>query len=280
MTTVVAQITTGTDDGSYFSNSSFVMYPMVQSGTPSATGFLRFAGLAIPAASTVTAATLTLVSQLTATTPFPTTTIVGAAADNPAAPTSYSDLSARVRTSASVSWTPSAWTSGASYASGDLSTVVQEIVDRPGWVSGNALMLFWQPPATGQTLYANGYEQGSGIPTLTIDYASAPTGVTGTTSQTLPLLTQSAAVTVTVPTSTGTVAQTLPAVTQTATAVGPFVPNATVDGTDVVLTWEAKSGSGYAVERDGSIVAFGLTDETYTDTPGEGEHTYRVGVLA
>lgn len=58
-----------------------------------------------------------------------------------------------------------------------------------------------------------------------------------------------------------------------------FTVTATVDGNDVVLTWDDRAAT-YAVERDSAVVAWGIAALTYTDTPGDGEHTYRVGVIA
>ena len=68
------------------------------------------------------------------------------AADNAATFASgSSNISARPRTGASASWTPPSWTTvgeaGAGRADPDLSALIQEIVNRPGWVSGNALAL-------------------------------------------------------------------------------------------------------------------------------------------
>jgi hypothetical protein len=54
------------------------------------------------------------------------------------------DVSARARTVAAVSWTPSSWSAGAAgpdQRTPDLAPVVQEIIDRPGWERGNALAL-------------------------------------------------------------------------------------------------------------------------------------------
>jgi len=54
-------------------------------------------------------------------------------------------ISSRDRTTASVAWHPPPWPEverqGADQRTPDLSEVVQEIVDRPGWETGNALGL-------------------------------------------------------------------------------------------------------------------------------------------
>lgn len=44
-------------------------------------------------------------------------------------------------TSAQVSWSPDDWFDGSLYASGDISAIIQEIVDRPEWYEGNAISL-------------------------------------------------------------------------------------------------------------------------------------------
>ncbi|MBW8035453.1 MAG: hypothetical protein FVQ79_07435 [Planctomycetes bacterium] len=47
------------------------------------------------------------------------------------------------RTSNTVVWNPTVWTADVVYTSPDLVLIIQEIIDRPGWVSGNDLGLFW-----------------------------------------------------------------------------------------------------------------------------------------
>jgi hypothetical protein len=71
-------------------------------------------------------------------------TLEGEAADT-AAPflTATGDISWRLRTAASVAWNPAPWLTageaGPDQQTPDLSPILQEIVDRPGWSSGNAL---------------------------------------------------------------------------------------------------------------------------------------------
>ena len=54
------------------------------------------------------------------------------------------DVTDRPRTLAAVVWDPPAWTqngaSGADQRTPELTTIVQEIIDRPGWSAGNALV--------------------------------------------------------------------------------------------------------------------------------------------
>ena len=51
------------------------------------------------------------------------------------------NLSARTQTSATVSWSPTDWTQDETYDSADLTAIIQEIVDRPSWAPGNAMVL-------------------------------------------------------------------------------------------------------------------------------------------
>lgn len=68
--------------------------------------------------------------------------IRGEAADNAATYSiSRDDLSSRGRTAAASLWSPGSWDRGRTYRTENLAPVVQEIVGRSGWRSGNALAL-------------------------------------------------------------------------------------------------------------------------------------------
>lgn len=108
--------------------------------------------------------------------------IQGHAADNPPTFTSSSfSISSLPRTAALASWSPAPWTvvgeAGSSQRTPDLSAVLQEIVDRPGWSSGNALVLVIT--GSGRRV-AEAYEgDPAGAPLLHVDYsASDPPTVT------------------------------------------------------------------------------------------------------
>jgi hypothetical protein len=73
-------------------------------------------------------------------------TIEGEASDNaPTFGSSKNNIVNRLRTFHHVSWAPPAWTTvgaaGLDQRTPDLSAIIQEIVDRPGWTSGNGLAL-------------------------------------------------------------------------------------------------------------------------------------------
>lgn len=107
---------------------------------------IRFPGVTIPAGATVSAAVLKLTGRFTqGAGANPDSKVWGEAADNPAAPTSISDFNGRTLTSASsATWTHSGWTVNTQYTSPSIAAVIQEIVNRGGWASGNALILYWR----------------------------------------------------------------------------------------------------------------------------------------
>jgi hypothetical protein len=103
---------------------------------------LRFTGVTIPPASPITNAYVEFIAA--AADPQNTDLlIVGEASDDAATFVALdNDLSSRPTTTASVAWdTVAPWVLGEPQASPDISDVLQEIVDRPGWSSGNALAL-------------------------------------------------------------------------------------------------------------------------------------------
>jgi len=126
---------------------------------------LRFTGITIPQGTTISDARIDLVSSSTASGIGPTnTTIVGQDVDDasvilaPNCPTSICapfgtlffsstfDITSRDETDASVPWNNIPVTSsGATISSApDISSIVQEIVDREGWESGNDMFFRFQ----------------------------------------------------------------------------------------------------------------------------------------
>lgn len=115
----------------------------------------RFQNVTIPVGATVASATLELRSWGSGTTSF-TTVIRAQAADSASAfSTSSYNISNRTRTTAQVSWA----TSSTSYSDGQIMTspsfasVVQEVIDRSGWASGNSLVIIAQGTAGSKGVY-------------------------------------------------------------------------------------------------------------------------------
>jgi len=107
-------------------------------------GGMRFANVTIPKGATITAAYLTLQARDSHSLTTVNSCIKGEAADNAASFSNVTDFDNRVRTSANVAWDSiPAWTAGIDYNSPEVKTVIQEIINRAGWASGNALVIFW-----------------------------------------------------------------------------------------------------------------------------------------
>jgi|TARA_Y100000033_G_C2710481_1_gene93110 hypothetical protein len=99
-------------------------------------GFFRFQNITISQSATILSAYFKPYKSSYASVPL---VIHGIAADDAAAPSTGSDLAASNFTSANVNWTDS--TGSTQQTSSDIKTIIQEIVDRSGWSSGNALTL-------------------------------------------------------------------------------------------------------------------------------------------
>jgi len=146
------QSTSGT---MYLSNSKITL---VRTSNNRTIG-LRFTGVNIPQGALISEAQLQFTVDTT-TTEATSLTIQAQASDNAPAFTSTSNnISSRVKTTAAVTWTPAEWNvrelSGPDQRTPDLAPVLQEVIDRPGWDSGNALAIIIT--GTGQRI-ADAYE--------------------------------------------------------------------------------------------------------------------------
>jgi hypothetical protein len=134
---------------------------------------LRFTGVTIPSGATVSRAWVQFVADETQN-EATSLVVQGQAADHAGAfTTALGNVSTRPRTVASVGWSPPAWTqvgeAGPGQRTPDLSAVLQEIVGRPGWASGNALALI--VTGTGHRT-AESYEgKAAAAPLLHVEYA-------------------------------------------------------------------------------------------------------------
>ena len=92
----------------------------------------------------------------------------------------------RITTVAQASWQPGAWNWLSSYTSPDISSIIQEIVNLPEWISGNSLSLIvFDNSASGsyREIYSRDYANGSRVAELSITYTgggSLPNTVTPT----------------------------------------------------------------------------------------------------
>jgi chitodextrinase len=118
---------------------------LIQAGSKVQLVGLRFLGIPVPPGARITSAYVQFTVDETSS--DATSLSVRAERATNAAPfgTGAALPSARATTAASAAWSPAAWTSvgaaGAAQRTPDLALVIQEVVDQPGWSSGNALVL-------------------------------------------------------------------------------------------------------------------------------------------
>lgn len=104
-------------------------------------------------------------------------TIYGQAADNPPH-FSLSDynITSRTRTTASVGWSSPTWTvvgkAGTNQRTPDLSPVIQEIIDRPGWAMGQAVAIIVD--GSGRRAAESYDGESSGAPLLHVEWSTNP----------------------------------------------------------------------------------------------------------
>jgi hypothetical protein len=136
---------------------------------------LRFTGVTIPRGSTIQHASIQFQADETSS-DATSLSIRGQAADQ--APTfSNTDLNitSRPRTSTAVTWNPAPWLvkgqAGPDQQTPNLAAVIQEIVNRSGWASGNALVIIID--GQGKRV-AEAFEgSAAGAPKLRIEYLAA-----------------------------------------------------------------------------------------------------------
>jgi PKD repeat protein len=136
---------------------------------------MRWTGVSIPPRATITRAYIQFAAKETQS-EATSLTIRGQAADNPSSfNTATGNISTRPRTTAAASWAPLAWNTGeagANQRTPDLSGVVQEIVSRTGWASGNALAII--VTGTGHRTAWSYNGSSSQAPLLHVEYTGAP----------------------------------------------------------------------------------------------------------
>ena len=131
-------------NGSMYTNSSDI--ELVNDGSAGdQTIGLRFTGLNIPQGATINNAYIQFTTDETSSGSTNLTIRGQDVNDAPAFTTSTNNVSGRTTTSASVNWNPPAWNSvgasGSAQRTSGIESIVQEIVNRPGWSSGNDMVM-------------------------------------------------------------------------------------------------------------------------------------------
>ena len=134
---------------------------------------MRFNGVDIPNGATISAASIQFQVDETTSPSGTTLTIQGQAADDPPTFSNSTDnISSRARTTAAISWSPPDWptkeVAGPDQKTPDLAAVIQEIVDRSGWTSGNSVVIIIT--GTGERVAESYNGEPNGAPLLHVEY--------------------------------------------------------------------------------------------------------------
>jgi len=175
--------------------------------------------------------------------------IMGQAADDPTAFTSTSgNISSRPKTTAQVAWDnlPHWDTVNEKKRSPDISSIIQEIINRPGWVTGNSLVLLIDGSGT---RIAEAYDgEIPAAPKLVVSYAVCPSPTPTPTPTYTPTETPTPTYTPTetatptytpteTPTPTYTPTETpTPTCTPTETATPTYTPTGTPAPSDILIS--------------------------------------------
>lgn len=144
----------------------------------------RFTTVNIPQGATINSASFSGTCSTSFTGTDCRTKIDAIAEDNPSgfSGSSYANFMARARTTAKVDWDiSSVWAVGSIQTSPDISTVIQEIVNRSGWVANNSMVIVWSDdgsPDTANNLRRMAHYNHATYnpPHLDISYTAAPVG--------------------------------------------------------------------------------------------------------
>jgi hypothetical protein len=126
----------------------------------------RFQNVTIAPGSTINTAVMSIVVPLS-TEDEPLHTFYGEDHDNaPVLTNAASSISTRTQTTATVLWDNTNLGAPGTFSPPGMAAIVQEIIDRPGWASGNAIVIFCNGSATAtRDLSVN-----NGDATFAIDY--------------------------------------------------------------------------------------------------------------
>ena len=137
--------------------------------------WVRFANVTIPQGSTITSAYVKWTAESNKTGTVVNVRIYANDVDNPTAPTDQTEANALDLTSASVDWdNVASWTGSTQYNSPSIVTVIQEIINRVGWSSGQALMCLFKDNGSDSGEYRSGtqidYDSGSAKAELHVEW--------------------------------------------------------------------------------------------------------------
>ena len=188
MAEITLQVGASADDGhftgtTWYSSGAFISVGDFEGGVRSL--FARFTNVPIAKGARINSAKIQYLSNAANTGTDCITKIYFNDEDNASAPTSVATYNGKSVTTEYVDWTISAWDDDTWYDSPDIKAVVQEVIDRASWSSGNAMMLLHKNNGSAtnarRSMYA--YDQTGNVSgaKLVIDY-TYPKTLTATVS--------------------------------------------------------------------------------------------------
>ncbi|MDY6990237.1 MAG: DNRLRE domain-containing protein, partial [Thermodesulfobacteriota bacterium] len=176
-TTVQVRVNQSSDDAEEESSGAVDLtssdLELINDGGDQVVG-MRFQELEVPQGVTIESAYIEFETDETSS-DSTSLTFYGQAADDPptfaSSPFNISDSVTRPKTSTSVGWSPGAWnTESQKHQTEDLSMIVQEIVDRDGWSSGNAMVFIVE--GSGKRVAESWDGESANAPLLVIEYCT------------------------------------------------------------------------------------------------------------
>lgn len=174
-------IASGSDDGYVYGSSAGSSFNNIASqsffGSPGRTWLRFILPPELQPGMTITEAHLQV--TLREASAAGSTVIWAVAADNQPAPVDSSDAVNNHwpnLTSASVVWNLPASTGGETEISPDISAIIQEVIDRPGYQAGNSIVFWLLPGSTDKKLYTSEYGNASYRPILHLEWTADPSG--------------------------------------------------------------------------------------------------------
>lgn len=161
MTLFTQTITTDADDGrtvadnggctSFSSTGGNERLGALDSDDVDRNSFHLFDNVTIPQGATIDDAKGTFEADATNSGTGASTVIAAEDVDDAVAPTTATEFCDLVLTTATVAWTDiEDWTADSLFDTPEIKTIIQEIVNRGSWVSGNSLMIIFTGNATNE----------------------------------------------------------------------------------------------------------------------------------
>lgn len=124
--------------------------------------FVRWTSVAVPQGATITNAYVAYTCASSSSGTTVTSNIYLNDADNATSPTNATTYDGKAVTAA-VAWNSvGSWTADTAYNTPDISSIVQTVISRAGWASGNALMVLHKDNGSSTNAYRPPYGYGTG----------------------------------------------------------------------------------------------------------------------